>query len=227
MRTIIYIDGFNLYFRLLKGNPEFKWLDVKALAENVLDPINQVIAVNYYTARVSGKLDTDAPRRQQIYFDALGTVPEVSIHYGKFLSSKKFAGLVQPPQFRPPTQIPQPWPDVVKIHKIEEKGSDVNLASHLLFDAFRNLYEIAVVLSNDSDLVEPVRIVTQDMGKVVGLLSPVTNPNPELVAASSFVRRIRQSHLAASQFPNPLPLDDGTLLSKPISWVSDIDSESI
>lgn len=40
-----------------------------------------------------------------------------------------------------------------------EKSSDVNLATHLLHDAYCNDYELAIVISNDSDLVEPIRIV--------------------------------------------------------------------
>jgi hypothetical protein len=77
----------------------------------------------------------------------------------------------------------------------------------------------AAVLSNDSDLIEPIRIVTQVLGKPVGLLSPVNNPNPGLRRVSSFIRRISVSDLSASQFPNPLPLADGTLLHKPPTWI--------
>lgn len=219
MRTIVYIDGFNLYFRLLAKRPALKWLNVKALSEKLLKPTNKVVGVRYYTARVSGRIDPTAPARQQIYLDALRTVPEISMHMGTFLLSEKFAGLVKPPEFRPPATISHPWPDVVKIIKVEEKGSDVNLACHLLLDAFRNNYDVACVLSNDSDLVEPIRIVTEIIGKPVGLLSPVSNPNPELNRVSSFVRRISVSDLAASQFPSPLLRADGSELKKPALWV--------
>lgn len=61
--------------------------------------------------------------------------------------------------------MPRPGPTVVKVIKVEEKGSDVNLASHLLLDAFQGNFDVAAVLSNDSDLVEPVRIVTQQPTK--------------------------------------------------------------
>ena len=125
MRTIVYVDGFNLYFRLLQKRPALKWLNVKALAERVLRPTNQVVAIRYYTARVSGRLSPHGPGRQQLYLDALATVPEISVHMGAFLSSEKFAGLVHPPTFRPVLTLPQPWPDVVKVLKVEEKGSDV------------------------------------------------------------------------------------------------------
>jgi len=219
MKTIIYIDGFNLYFRLLEKRPALKWLNIKALSERLLDRANRVVAIKYYTARVSGRIDKNAPARQQLYLAALRTVPEVSVHMGTFLLSEKFAGLVKPPEFRPRINLPPPWPDVVKVIKVEEKGSDVNLASHLLLDAFQGNFEVAAVLSNDSDLVEPIRIVTQIIGKPVGLLSPVPSPNPELSRISSFIRRISVSDLAASQFPSPLMKADGSLLQKPASWV--------
>jgi len=220
MRTIVYVDGFNLYFRLLKKRPHLRWLNIKTLADNILSDKNQVIAVKYYTARVSSRLKAESPAHQQIYLDALSTVPEVSVHMGMFLTSEKFAPLVYPPEFRPVRDFDEPWPDVVRILKTEEKGSDVNLASHLLFDAFRDHYDVAAVISNDSDLVEPIRLVTQEVGKPVGLLSPVKSPNPELEAASSFVKRIRPSHLQAAQFPNPLTMPEGNELSKPVHWVN-------
>jgi hypothetical protein len=94
MRTIIYVDGFNLYFRLLVNRPAAKWLNIKTLSERLLDPANVVTGVKYYTARVSGRIDPTAPGRQQMYLDALRTVPEISIHMGSFLLSEKFAGLV-------------------------------------------------------------------------------------------------------------------------------------
>ncbi len=168
MRTIVYVDGFNLYFRLLQKRPALKWLNIKALAERLLKPTNQIVAVRYYTARVA---------------------------------------------------LPQPWPDVVKALKVEEKGSDVNLACHLLLDAFQNKYDVAAVLSNDSDLVEPIRIVTQELGKPLGLLSPVSAPNPELSRVASFIRRISVSDLAAAQFSSPLPRAGQLDLIRPAAWV--------
>ena len=76
---------------------DLKWLNINALAQKVLGAQHNIIGVRYYTARVSGRTDPTAPARQQIYLDALGTVTEISVHLGSFLSSKKFAGLVHPP----------------------------------------------------------------------------------------------------------------------------------
>src|SRR5690242_15635761 len=109
MRTNIYVDGFNLYYRLLEKRPALKWLNLKLLAAKLLRPTNIITGVRYYTAHISGRVDPTAPARQQIYLDALRTVPEISIHLGTFLASQKFAGLVHPPEFRPRLALPQPW----------------------------------------------------------------------------------------------------------------------
>jgi uncharacterized LabA/DUF88 family protein len=217
MKTNVYIDGFNLYYRLLKKNPQYKWLDLKTLATALLQPQNQIRTVRYYTARISGRFDPSAPARQQIYLDALQSVPEITIHLGNFLVTKPWVGLVHPPQMRGgavPPFIP-PYPDVAKVWKTEEKGSDVNLASHLLRDAYQGSFDVAAVLSNDTDLVEPIRIVTQELGLPVGLLCPVPKPAAGLAQVASFIRHVRINHLQASQFPDTIP---GSSFTRPILW---------
>jgi uncharacterized LabA/DUF88 family protein len=215
MRTIVYIDGFNLYFRMLRQRPKFKWLDLLALSRRLLASGNVIERVNYYTAHVSGRLDAAAPARQHAYLSALATVPEIAIHYGKFLVTDKWAGLVHPPEARPSITIPPPWPDVVRVVKVEEKGSDVNLASHLIRDAYTTKFDVAAVLSNDTDLVEPIRIVRQEVGKEVGIIAPVARPAADLLRVASFVRHIRPGDLQACQFPDPIP---GFGVRRPATW---------
>ena len=221
MRTIVYIDGFNLYYRMLKSNPQSKWLNPLALAQAVLDPQHQVIRVNYYTARVSSRAhDPNAPARQAIYLRALGTVPEIAIHEGNFLASETWMPLATPPDARPLGYVwTQPLPAVVRVTKSEEKGSDVNLGAHLVRDAFTGAFDLAVVVTNDSDLVEPIRIATQEAGRRVGLLKPVKFATKSLTDVSSFHLHIRPGHLAKAQFPNPLIAADGTQILKPNSWI--------
>ena len=96
-----------------------------------------------------------------------------------FLETRQYAGLVRPvlDKRQDRNLMPfQPWPSVAYIWKTEEKCSDVNIATYLLLDAFQKSYEVAAVLSNDSDLVEPIRLTALILGKPVGLLSPVKNP---------------------------------------------------
>lgn len=226
MRTIVYIDGFNLYYLRLRKRGDLKWLNLFELAKQIVDPKFVISRVNYYTARVSGKIDPSAPARQQAYLDALATVPEVAVHYGAFLFSEKWAYLVKPPQAKPANYVwPATLPDLVWVAKTEEKGSDVNLASHLVRDACLGKFDAAMVLSNDTDLVEPIRIVAKEIGKPVGLISPAPNkkingrwrgPHINLVKAASFTIHLHNGALARSQFPSLIP---GTTISRPPSWV--------
>ena len=145
-RTIVYIDGFNLYYRALKGTSH-KWLDIAALSAAVLPPPCQILAINYYTAHVSGRLDPTAPARQHAYLRALQTLQNVSIHHGNFLVSQKWSGLVQPPDFKPTFPLPAgAAPQVAYVWKTEEKGSDVNLGVHLVRDAFVGKFDEAAEL---------------------------------------------------------------------------------
>jgi hypothetical protein len=113
------------------------------------------------------------------------------------------------PQFNPP------FPVVAKVWKTEEKGSDVNLASHLIRDACEGNFDVAAVLSNDTDLLEPIRIVTEELGLTVGLLCPVPKPAADLAKGASFVRHIRVQQLSAAQFPDTVP---GTSFMRPATW---------
>lgn len=71
MRTAVYVDGYNLYYIRLKGLRYFRWLNLKALADEILKPSHVVTVVNYYTADVSHKEDPYAPGRQRSYLNAL------------------------------------------------------------------------------------------------------------------------------------------------------------
>jgi hypothetical protein len=99
----------------------------------------------------------------------------------------------------------------VLVIKTEEKGSDVNLASYLLVDGFRGRYEQAVVISNDSDLVTPIKLVREELKLPVGIVKPRGRPSWELRQVSTFHRKIRQGHLEASQFPDTLGDANGTI----------------
>lgn len=107
----------------------------------------------------------------------------------------------------------------VEVIKTEEKGSDVNLATYLLLDAFRNDSDVAVVISNDSDLCEPIRIVQDEFATPVGLLIPHARPSQALRNLNpAFVKQIRHGPLSASQFPAKIAGARGRAISKPPSW---------
>ncbi|HEX6957013.1 MAG TPA: NYN domain-containing protein [Ferrovibrio sp.] len=96
MKAWVYIDGFNLYYGCLK-NSRYKWLNLKKLAESALPQNFKIRKVKYFTARVSGAVDPQAPARQQVYLNALKTVPEIEVHFGHFLAKTQWRPLINLP----------------------------------------------------------------------------------------------------------------------------------
>ena len=210
MRTIAYIDGFNLYYGTLKGTG-FKWLDLGALLRLVLDPEHEIVCIKYFTAKVEvSGTDPDQRERQETYLRALRAprpgAPPVEAYFGHFQRR---------PRRMPLSPFGTGWAEVVRT---EEKGSDVNLAVHLLNDAWLDAYECAAVVSNDSDLAEAMRLV-RERGKVIGLIPPVMKkgrrPSQVLRRHCDFMRRLRRHHLERAQMPATIP---GTDLRKPPTW---------
>jgi hypothetical protein len=209
-RTIVYVDGFNLYYGLLRHTP-YEWLDLDALCKSLLRPSDQLLAICYYTALVQPlKQDPNQQQRQLTFLRALKTIPHLTIHYGHFLAHTVRMPLVHPPENGPRT---------VEVIRTEEKGSDVNLACHLLLDAFQNCFDLAVVLSGDSDLAEPIRIVrTLSPNHDVGVWNPQRIQSVELRRYATFYKHIRRSILPRCQFPPVLTGEDGKELRKPTEW---------
>lgn len=195
METWVYIDGFNLYYGAVKDTP-YKWLDPQRMCAMLLHD-HEITRIKYFTARVSGRSDDPGkPTRQQIYLRALQTLPNLEIVFGRFLSHDVMMPLAQPTPG---------GSRFARVIKTEEKGSDVNIAAHLINDGYKKRYAAAVIVTNDSDLLEPIKIVRVELGLPVGVLNPHKNPTSRvLTQQASFVRQIRQGVLAASQFPDVL-----------------------
>jgi uncharacterized LabA/DUF88 family protein len=207
MATIVYIDGFNLYYGAVKGTPN-KWLDVEAMSERLL-PKDDIVKIRYFTALISARPnDPQEPARQQAYLRALGTLPRVEIHYGHYLSHRVRMRLAQPPARGPKT---------AEVIKTEEKGSDVNLATHLLLDAFRQRGDTAVVVSNDSDLAEPIRVAEEELGITVGIVNPQARHRRSRAMRSTFFKQLRPGVLASCQL-QPTLHDAQGVIRKPDRW---------
>jgi uncharacterized LabA/DUF88 family protein len=208
MKSVVYVDGFNLYYGAVKGTP-YKWLDIASLCQALL-PKSQIVQIKYFTALVKSRLhDPNQPKRQQIYLRALRTIPNFEIILGRFLSHERDMPLAgcSPGQQH-----------YARVIKTEEKGSDVNLAVHLLNDGYQGRYETAVVVSNDSDLAEAIRIVRYVLNKPVIVLNPFPkSASFELRKTATFVKPIRKGVLGASQFPHTIKDSKGTFF-KPKEW---------
>jgi len=207
-KTWVYVDGFNLYYGAVKDTP-YKWLNIRRLCELLL-PNHSIQRIKYFTARVSARADDpDKPTRQQIYFRALKTIPGLDIIYGSFLSHEVMMPLAE---------LPTRGSRFVKVIRTEEKGSDVNIATHLVHDAYQTSFESAILIPNDSDLQEPVRIVQEELGLEVGILNPHRQTASRVLARhAAFIKQIRAGALRASQFSTTLRDKKGEF-RKPRVW---------
>jgi uncharacterized LabA/DUF88 family protein len=207
LKTYVYFDAFNLYYGAVRGTP-YKWLDLQALCR-VMIPRNPVACIKYFTARVQPRVDDpDQPTRQQVYLRALQTIPNLRIIFGHYLSHVVWMPLASPLSGQKP---------FVQVVKTEEKGSDVNLATHLLTDAFDGVFDCAVVVSGDSDLTAPIRVVLDRFHKTVGVLNPQKKPCKALQSTARFYKHIHESALQVSQFA-PVLRDKTGQFHKPPSW---------
>lgn len=208
-RTAVYVDGFNLFYSALKGNDEFKWLDLDRLARGLLKSHNQVISIRYYTARVTATTaDPGLPTRQDTYIRALQAhIPHLTCQFGNFQTETKTCKLVRPLGGQ---QFAEVW---VR----EEKGSDVNLAVNLVNDAWADRFDVALVISNDSDLAESLHLA-RAQGKTVGVASVARRPTRELHLNCDFFKHIRRHHLRNSQLPDLVIDQGGRNIHKPTGW---------
>ena len=238
MRIHSYIDGFNLYYGALKGTP-YKWLNLWKFCQRLAPRTCEIERVNYFTAKAHAQPGNRGAReRQRIYLAALRDhIPGIDIVYGQFRAHAAAMRLLTPggnleqrELIRQGNRIARinsrlfdamsdwqtdPGP-TVHVIKIEEKGSDVNLATRLVHDAHQDAYEGALVVSNDSDLSEALRIVIHEIGKPVWLVSPYRKTAGALRAhMKTKPRVIFESTLKHSQLPSPIP---GTNLTKPRKW---------
>jgi uncharacterized LabA/DUF88 family protein len=217
VRTIVYVDGFNLYYGACRA-PGRKWLDLGALCSQLL-PNDEIIEIAYCTANLrKDPRDPEAQLRQRIYQRALETIPHLKIYRGRFLS-KEVTGLLADPADGERSRR--------TIKTFEEKATDVNLASLMLTDGFEGRYEHAVLISNDGDLKMPIEIVRGRLNLPVTVINPVLrrhgkrrnkalSPDP-LPPNASFIQ-LRAKPVEECQFPAEVHAQQGAVLSKPPTW---------
>lgn len=220
MRARAYVDGFNLYYGALRKSPH-KWLDLERWVDRLM-PSAEVERIAYFTARITPRpQDPSASSRQDSYLRALATLPRMEVVEGKF-SVKPTAMF----------KLPDPWKSCCQpvqtcqcdcctqplalVQKVEEKGSDVNVAAWMMRDAFLDRFDTGVVISDDSDLQSACDIVREELGKRIVVVSPRNRAHPPLVGDEK--RRTRPAALMASQLPNPVIDADGRAIHRPRAW---------
>lgn len=240
MRTIAYIDGFNLYYRAIR-KLNCKWLDLWSLVEASLPQGHELVRIKYFTAQVHELPDSPgSPERQRIYLAALRNhIPNLDIVHGSFAVHAKCQRVLHPVgalakrdvlsrgkkafvadlnhevHAAKPEWTDDPGPPIHVIN-MEEKGSDVNVAVHFLNDAWADKADCFALITNDSDLSEAARIVSAELKKKVLLLTPEgTKPSMHLARHVSDKRVIRKATFEKSLLPDPIP---NTNIYKPQGW---------
>lgn len=205
-RAIVYIDGFNLYYGCLKGS-KFKWLDLLALSKQLLDESQYKIEkIKYFTANIIDEDGSGTATRQGFYLKALSSIPNLEIHYGKFKKREKTVKVVPPLRviLEHPINKSQSVAEKTYVKGIsyEEKGTDVNLASHLMIDLYENNFDVAMVISNDSDYLYALSHVKE---KKKGLFIINTRldllPQFELRHLTLGKKKLTAEKLQKAQFP--------------------------
>jgi len=200
-RVIAYIDGFNLYFGLReKGWRRFYWLNVQLLAQNLLKFNQELVMTKYFTARVIGSPDKE--KRQSIFLEALETLSNLVIFYGKY-------------QLNPRECLHCGFKDQVP----NEKMTDVNIAVEMFSDAAKDRFDTALLLSADSDLAPLVMAIKNTFTqKRVVVAFPPKRSSVELSSVAHAYLHIGRAKFAHSLFPDKVKRADGFILQRPPTW---------
>ena len=203
-RVVVYVDGFNLYYGIKSKRWErHGWIDLHRLSKNLLRNGQTLMAVRYFTTRISSPHnDPNKSGRQNTYLEALATLPDLHIHYGIYL-----------PKERTCSSCGAVW------QTYEEKMTDVNIAVELLGDAQDNAFDTAIIVSGDSDLIGPVEAIRRRYPKKrVVIAFPPDRVSRRLRGAASASFTIGRKVLSDSQLPDRIVKPDGYVLKRPSSW---------
>lgn len=207
MRVIAYVDAYNVYHGLNDKNlRSLLWLDFAAMFSDRMSVDRRLEVVRYFTSRGRGARQGDqrSDERQGVYIDALKAAGRVTIHDdGKFVSKK-----LDCPRCGRPFKRPQ------------EKQTDVNLAVHLVADAYQDRFDEAWLMSADADLVPAVRHVKATFAdKRVVVVPPRGRRSDELKDASDGEVLIGLALYRRNQLPDPVVDGGRRRYERPREWV--------
>jgi len=203
-RVVSYIDGFNLYFGLKdKGWKKYYWLDLVSLSQALLKEDQNLEHCHYFTARVR---HTNNPsqniNRQTIWLDALATRQDLTTHFGHYLEKQRTC-----------KSCGAQW----KVH--EEKMTDVNIATQILSDAYDDKFEVALVISGDSDLTTPIKtVLARFPEKRVIVAFPPKRHSDQLRSTATASFTIGEAKLRNNRMPNIIKTERWFVITCPPAW---------
>jgi len=137
----LYIDGLNLFHALIKADIDTKYVDVFKLAKSLIKPTQELKFVKYFSA--VQKHHSKNAREYKTYVEELGKGKSELI-IAHFKNKSKRCPICN-----------------AKWTSQEEKETDVNIALALFEDAMDDSYDVAIIISGDSDLVPPIRRIRE------------------------------------------------------------------
>ena len=213
MNTIVYIDGGNLYHGLLRFHPELKWLDLEKFAKALVRCDHEISAVKYFTSRIkTHPYDPKPIERQNVYLQTLAASSSVNIIEGYYQNSKKWL----PAVFDACNACEQSRNGMLRIYRLEEKRTDVNLATEMVFDAFQNRAESFVLISGDSDYIGPIDRIRNELKKQVIIFNPREGKS-DLMYHANYYKPIPKDLAATCQLPDVVTVGNKTF-SRPNEW---------
>lgn len=202
-RVIFYIDGFNFYYGLkTKGWRKYYWLDCVSFFEKFLKPYQQLVELNYFSAKPKG---SDKSQRQETFFSSNKVNSKFQLHLGKFLKKKvtcNVCGNVR--------------------NTFEEKQTDVDIAVKMIGDVVFDKCDISILVSADSDLIPPINFIKEfNPSHKIFVYFPHNRFSFELKNKALRVVKLEnhENKFSSSLLPDPVTLQNGTILNKPNTWV--------
>lgn len=199
-RVIAYIDGFNLYFGMREaGFDNCRWLNVNKLVISLLKPHQVLVGTKYFTSRVSN--NPDKQKRQSTYIDALESTG-TKIIYGNYQDGSTECN-----------RCGHIW------RTAKEKMTDVNIATAIIVDAYKDEYDMAMLISGDSDLTPPIREVhSLFKDKRVFIAFPPKRHNSSMALVAKGSEIIGRKKLFNAQFDEEVTSKTGYKLKIPTAW---------
>jgi uncharacterized LabA/DUF88 family protein len=190
-RVAVYFDGFNMYHAINDLNEPFlKWVNLQRLSQLLIQRRSQtLVKVAYFSAIATYFQNTEHEgriRRHEAYLRALKS-KGVECHLGNFAKRDH--------QYRG-KGYRATW------KRREEKQTDVAIAVHVTKDAYEDLFDKALIVSLDTDMLPVFRVVKASLPhkKFVTVAPPSRSHHRDLILLADDSIVIKRSQIEKSLF---------------------------
>ncbi len=205
-RVITFVDGLNLYHAIDSlQRQELHWVDLRSLSRVFFNSRFAQLTDVFYFSAYALHIAENFQNCQKAYFKALELTAVKSV-LGHFKEKNRKC-----------PSCTHRWVG----H--EEKETDVNIALFLLDSAYQNLFDHALVITNDSDLAPAIQMTRKRFPekRITTIAPPNYYHSNELIKVSSDKARIRPEHLESCLLPS-IVTDASRLISvsRPVEYLT-------